>query len=84
MASCLLITIVEALRRLLLDVPVVMITAHGNIDTYSKAFKLGIFEYINKSVNTGEFRRIVKFALGKGMQVSVPAVREGRIAHPDQ
>jgi len=64
---------VEALRRLLPDVPVIMLTAQGDIDSYFKALKLGIFEYISKPVNSGELLRIVKVALSKGMPGRVPA-----------
>lgn len=58
---------IETLRHQLPIVPVIMLTAYGNIDTYLKAFNLGIFEYINKPVNTGELLKIVKVALDKSM-----------------
>ena len=65
---------VEALRRLLPDVPVVMLTAQGDIDSYFKAFQLGIFEYINKPVDNGELLRIIKVALSRGISGRVPTV----------
>ncbi len=76
--------LVEALRRLLPDVPVIMLTAHGDIDTYFKAFKLGIFEYINKPVNASEFRRIVKVALERGIHERAPAIPEALTENPDR
>jgi DNA-binding NtrC family response regulator len=44
-------------------VPVVMITAYGNIETYLHSVSLGVFEYVHKPVNKEEFERIVKHAL---------------------
>jgi DNA-binding NtrC family response regulator len=66
---------VEALRSILPVVPVIMLTAYGGIDTYFKAFNLGVLEYIHKPLNKGEFLRIVKVALGKGMPGRAPAIR---------
>jgi len=64
---------IEVLRRQLPDVPVIMLTAQGDIDSYFKAFKLGIFEYISKPVSNGELLRIVKVALSRGMPGQVSA-----------
>jgi two-component system NtrC family response regulator len=44
-------------------VPVIMITAYGNIETYLHSVSLGVFEYVHKPVNKEEFERIVKHAL---------------------
>ncbi len=44
-------------------VPVVMITAYGNIETYLHSVSLGVFEYVHKPVKKEEFERIVKHAL---------------------
>ena len=54
---------ITSLRRLLLKVPVIMITAFGDIETYLQSFSLGVFEYVNKPVTKEEFERIVKAAL---------------------
>jgi DNA-binding NtrC family response regulator len=43
--------------------PVVMITAHGTIDTAVEALKLGAFDYITKPFDKDELRRIVAKAL---------------------
>ncbi len=75
---------VEALRCLLPAVPVIMLTAHGDIDTYFKAFNLGVFEYIHKPVSKCELLKIVKFAFGKGMPGRSPDVRGNGITHPDR
>ncbi|MBI2388922.1 MAG: sigma-54-dependent Fis family transcriptional regulator [Deltaproteobacteria bacterium] len=43
--------------------PVVMITAHGTVDTAVEALKLGAFDYITKPFDKDELRRIVAKAL---------------------
>jgi DNA-binding NtrC family response regulator len=53
------------LRRILPNVPVIMMTAYGSIDIYFKSMSLGIFEYVNKPINKTEFERIVNMALRK-------------------
>jgi two-component system response regulator (stage 0 sporulation protein F) len=44
-------------------VPVIMITAYGNIETYLHSVSLGVFEYVHKPVKKEEFERIVQHAL---------------------
>jgi two-component system, NtrC family, response regulator HydG len=57
--------LVMDLRRILPHVPVIMMTAYGSIENYFKSMSLGVFEYVNKPINKGEFERIVKIALRK-------------------
>ena len=54
---------VSSLRRMRPLVPVIMITAYGNIETYLNSISLGVFEYVNKPVRKDEFERIVRKAL---------------------
>lgn len=56
---------VTALRQILTSIPVIMITAYGDVGTYLESFSRGVFEYVNKPVNKDEFERIVKAALKK-------------------
>ena len=51
------------LKQLLPDVPVIMLTAYGAVETYLKSLSLGVFEYVNKPVKAKELGRIVKAAL---------------------
>ena len=56
----------ELLRRIVSSedaVPVVMITAHGTIDTAVEALKTGAFDYITKPFDQAEVRTIVRKAL---------------------
>jgi DNA-binding NtrC family response regulator len=41
------------------DVPVIMITAHGTVDTAVEALKLGAFDYVTKPFDRTEFRNVV-------------------------
>ena len=45
------------------DRPVVMITAHGTVDTAVEALKIGAFDYITKPFDRSELRQIVDKAL---------------------
>jgi DNA-binding NtrC family response regulator len=52
----------EVLRRVVTDhgdVPVIMITAHGSIDSAVEAVKLGAFDYIEKPFEQEHIRQIV-------------------------
>jgi len=57
--------LIMELRRILPNVPVIMMTAYGSIDNYFKSMSLGVFEYVNKPIGKAEFERMVKKALRK-------------------
>ena len=58
---------VEALRAIGNKVPVILLTAHGSIDTYFRSFSLGVFDFVNKPVRDIEMKRIIMSALqGRG------------------
>lgn len=59
---------ITQLRRHLPSVPVIMITAFGDIETYLQSFSLGVFEYVNKPVTKEEFERIVKAAIANSLR----------------
>ena len=44
------------------DVPVIMITAHGTVDTAVEALKLGAFDYITKPFERSELRNVIQKA----------------------
>ncbi|MEA2745859.1 MAG: hypothetical protein QOI41_2 [Myxococcales bacterium] len=52
----------EALRETP-DLPIVMITAHGTVDTAVEALKLGAFDYLTKPFDKDEVRQVVAKAL---------------------
>ena len=45
------------------DLPIVMITAHGTVDTAVEALKLGAFDYLTKPFDKDEVRQVVGKAL---------------------
>jgi CheY-like chemotaxis protein len=55
--------VVRTLRRTLPEVPVIMLTAYGNIEGYFQSLSLGVFEYIHKPIDKNELERIVRMAL---------------------
>ena len=56
---------IVALRQICPDLPAIMITAYGNIETYLRSMSLGAFEFVNKPVKKEEFERIVRHALNR-------------------
>ena len=75
----------ELLRWALLDDPdrpVVMITAHGTVDTAVEALKLGAFDYITKPFDKTELRSVVAKALRTrdlaGAEVASESLPAGR------
>jgi two-component system response regulator PilR (NtrC family) len=46
-----------------LDVPVAVITAHGNVELAVRALKLGAFDFVSKPLDLGVLRRLVTSAI---------------------
>ena len=67
---------IEVFLSLLPDVPVIVLTAQGEIDAYFKAFSLGVFAFINKPVVKRELVGVIKAAVGITKQK--PAASEAR------
>ncbi|MFK8015194.1 MAG: sigma-54-dependent transcriptional regulator [Gammaproteobacteria bacterium] len=42
-----------------MNIPVAMITAHGNVETAVRALKLGAFDFVSKPVDLGALRKLV-------------------------
>jgi len=63
------------------ELPVVMITAHGTVDTAVEALKLGAFDYLTKPFDKDEVRQIVGKALKTrqlaGEEASPPQASSG-------
>jgi len=56
---------VEAFRKNLPEIPVIVLTGHASVETYFKSFGLGVLEYINKPIDESEVIRIVKLVINK-------------------
>ncbi len=55
------------------ELPVAVITAHGNMDAAVEAMKNGAFDFVSKPVDLGQLRRLVIQAVALGeSQVAVP------------
>ncbi len=63
----------EAFRRLDPTIPVVLMTAHGTVDTAIQSMARGAFDYLIKPLDSAEVRRVVERALA-------PVERSERVA----
>lgn len=55
--------LVEWMQNHAPDVPVAVITAHGNVETAVQALKLGAFDFVSKPLDLGNLRKIIENAL---------------------
>ena len=72
------IEIVDHITRGNLDLPVAVITAHGNTENAVAALKSGAFDYLAKPVGLDQLRTLVKSAL------SLPKANEAKVAEQAQ
>ncbi len=79
--------VVQHIMQNNLDVPVAVITAHGNMENAITALKAGAFDYLAKPVSLDQLRALVKSALklpqvatsdGKGLLGHSPAMQKAR------
>jgi len=80
--------IVRYISKNNLDVPVAVITAHGNLDNAVAALKAGAFDYLSKPVSLDQLRAVVNAALSlpisSGIAQSETRVLLGRSAAMEQ
>jgi DNA-binding NtrC family response regulator len=55
--------LIEKIKSLKIDVPVIVVTAHGTIEQAVKAMKMGAANYLTKPVNYDELLSVVKNAV---------------------
>lgn len=55
--------LVEWIQTHAADVPVAVITAHGNVESAVKALKLGAFDFVSKPVDLSDLRNLVSTAV---------------------
>ncbi|MAQ16400.1 MAG: DNA-binding response regulator [Sandaracinus sp.] len=58
------------------DVPLIMITAHGTVDTAVEALKLGAFDYVTKPFDRDELKHVIDKA------ARTRALRQGEVTVP--
>ena len=56
------------------DIPIAILTAHGDVQTAVKALKLGAFDFISKPIEEVELKRLVHAALRMPLPVDASAV----------
>ncbi|MDH3748013.1 MAG: sigma-54 dependent transcriptional regulator [Gammaproteobacteria bacterium] len=57
------ITALEAIREIAPDLPVIVMTAFGTLDTAKRAMELGAFDYLGKPVELQQVRKLLARAL---------------------
>lgn len=57
------IDLASHVKKALPSVPVILLTAYGSVESYIQTRSRGVFEYINKPVQSKELRRIVQAAI---------------------
>jgi DNA-binding NtrC family response regulator len=55
--------LMEELRRRSIDLPVIFLTAYGEVESYMDLMNMGAFDYLNKPVSAPDMLRVVKRAL---------------------
>jgi len=59
------------------DLPVAVITAHGNVESAVRALKLGAFDFVSKPLDLGVLRRLVATAIRLGAADTGATSRHG-------
>ena len=66
MPDCDGMSILQAIRSGGSEIPVIILTAYGEVDTYLEAMNAGATEYLNKPIKSDELVQIVRNCLRKG------------------
>ena len=66
MPECDGLNFLESLRQSGNTVPVIILTAYGEVDTYLAAMNAGAVEYLNKPIQSDELVKIVRACLRPG------------------
>src|SRR5579863_2465249 len=70
--------LVAWIQELHADVPVAVITAHGNVESAVRALKLGAFDFVSKPLDLGVLRKLVGTAIKLGTAVEPPTASPAR------
>jgi len=66
MPDCDGLNLLQAIRRGGNQIPVVILTAYGEVDTYLEAMNAGATEYLNKPIKSDALVQVVRDCLRKG------------------
>jgi DNA-binding NtrC family response regulator len=75
--------VLEEARRLAEDVPVIVVTAHGTVETAVAAMKKGAYDFIIKPFKLEELEVLVQRALEHGQLAAENEVLRARVGEPD-
>lgn len=73
------LSLVEWIQHNHPDLPVAVITAHGNVESAVRALKLGAFDFVSKPLDLGVLRKLVDSAIKLG-DLAATGVIPGRTA----
>lgn len=59
------VDLLKKIKRYDSSIVVIIITAHGEVDSYLDALNSGAFEYLNKPINVDKLKKIVALALSR-------------------
>ncbi|RZT97094.1 DNA-binding NtrC family response regulator [Ancylomarina subtilis] len=74
------IEVLEKLQEIAFDVPVIMISGHGNIDTAVEAIKKGAFDFIEKPLDLNRILITIKNALDKAVLLTETKVLKRKVS----
>ena len=63
MPDCDGINLLQVVRRAGNDIPIIILTAYGEVDTYLEAMNAGATEYLNKPINSEDLLKVVRLCL---------------------
>jgi DNA-binding NtrC family response regulator len=66
MPDCDGLNLLQAIRSAGNEIPVIILTAYGEVDTYLEAMNAGATEYLNKPIKSDELVPVVRNCLRKG------------------
>ena len=66
MPDCDGLNLLQTIRGAGNEIPVVILTAYGEVDTYLEAMNAGATEYLNKPINSDELIAVVRKCLRRG------------------
>jgi DNA-binding NtrC family response regulator len=66
MPDCDGLNLLQTIRSAGNEIPVIILTAYGEVDTYLEAMNAGATEYLNKPINSDELVQVVRNCLRKG------------------
>jgi len=66
MPDCDGLNLLQAIRTGGNEIPVIILTAYGEVDTYLEAMNAGATEYLNKPIKSDELVQVVRECLRKG------------------